>query len=61
MFRFSGCTTIFEVLATSGDTQLGGDDDDIDNLLLQIALEDVTAEWGSGSERWCWQPILGAD
>src|SRR6267142_224667 len=35
---------IFEVLATNGDTQLGGDD--IDNLLLRIALEDVQSEWG---------------
>ncbi len=35
---------IFEVLATNGDTHLGGDD--IDNLLLQIALEDVASEWG---------------
>jgi Fe-S protein assembly chaperone HscA len=35
---------IFEVLATNGDTHLGGDD--IDNLLLQIALEDVQSEWG---------------
>jgi molecular chaperone DnaK len=35
---------IFEVLATNGDTHLGGDD--IDNLLLQIALEDVLTEWG---------------
>jgi len=35
---------IFEVLATNGDTHLGGDD--IDNLLLKIALEDVAAEWG---------------
>ncbi len=34
---------IFEVLATNGDTHLGGDD--IDNLLLRIALEDVAAEW----------------
>ena len=34
---------IFEVLATRGDTHLGGDD--IDNLLLQIALEDLQAEW----------------
>jgi molecular chaperone DnaK len=34
---------IFEVLATNGDTHLGGDD--IDNLLLRIALEDVTSEW----------------
>src|SRR5450755_1711393 len=35
---------IFEVLATNGDTHLGGDD--IDNLLLQIAFEDIQAEWG---------------
>lgn len=35
---------IFEVLATSGDTHLGGDD--IDNLLLRIALEDIQSEWG---------------
>lgn len=34
---------IFEVLATHGDTHLGGDD--IDNLLLRIALEDVQSEW----------------
>ena len=30
---------IFEVLATNGDTHLGGDD--IDNRLLRIALEDI--------------------
>ena len=35
---------IFEVLATNGDTHLGGDD--IDRLLVQIALEDVATEWG---------------
>ncbi len=35
---------IFEVLATNGDTHLGGDD--IDNRLLRIALEDIAAEWG---------------
>ena len=35
---------IFEVLATNGDTHLGGDD--IDNLLLRIALEDIQREWG---------------
>src|ERR1700758_118151 len=35
---------IFEVLATNGDTHLGGDD--IDNLLLSIALEDIESEWG---------------
>jgi molecular chaperone DnaK (HSP70) len=34
---------IFEVLATNGDTHLGGDD--IDNLMLRIALEDIEAEW----------------
>jgi Fe-S protein assembly chaperone HscA len=34
---------IFEVLATNGDTHLGGDD--IDNLLLRIALEDLHSEW----------------
>ncbi len=34
---------IFEVLATNGDTHLGGDD--IDNLLLRIALEDIASEW----------------
>jgi Fe-S protein assembly chaperone HscA len=35
---------IFEVLATNGDTHLGGDD--IDNLLLSIAIEDASSEWG---------------
>ncbi|HYO82423.1 MAG TPA: Fe-S protein assembly chaperone HscA [Bryobacteraceae bacterium] len=35
---------LFEVLATNGDTHLGGDD--IDNLLIRIALEDIEAEWG---------------
>src|SRR6478609_7259749 len=35
---------IFEVVATNGDTHLGGDD--IDNLLLNIALEDIQSEWG---------------
>jgi Fe-S protein assembly chaperone HscA len=35
---------IFEVLATNGDTHLGGDD--IDNLLLAIATEDLATEWG---------------
>jgi Fe-S protein assembly chaperone HscA len=34
---------IFEVLATNGDTHLGGDD--IDNRLLRIALEDLQSEW----------------
>ncbi len=35
---------IFEVLATNGDTHLGGDD--IDNLLRDVALEDIRSEWG---------------
>ncbi len=35
---------IFEVLATNGDTHLGGDD--IDNRLIYIALEDIRSEWG---------------
>ncbi|HSW49488.1 MAG TPA: Fe-S protein assembly chaperone HscA [Bryobacteraceae bacterium] len=35
---------IFEVLATNGDTHLGGDD--IDNLLLAVALQDLESEWG---------------
>jgi Fe-S protein assembly chaperone HscA len=34
---------IFEVLATNGDTHLGGDD--IDHLLMNIALEEIRAEW----------------
>ena len=34
---------IFEVLATNGDTHLGGDD--IDNLLIQIAIEEIASEW----------------
>ncbi len=34
---------IFEVLATNGDTHLGGDD--IDNLLLRIAMQDIESEW----------------
>ncbi len=40
---------IFEVLATNGDTHLGGDD--IDNLLIRIGLEDVAAEWGTDVSR----------
>jgi molecular chaperone DnaK len=35
---------IFEVLATNGDTHLGGDD--IDNRMLRVALEDTQSEWG---------------
>jgi Fe-S protein assembly chaperone HscA len=34
---------LFEVLATNGDTHLGGDD--IDNRLIHIALEDIRSEW----------------
>src|SRR5436309_9315000 len=33
---------IFEVIATNGDTHLGGDD--IDNLLIAIALDDIAGE-----------------
>ena len=33
---------IFEVIATGGDTHLGGDD--IDNLLIAIALEDIAGD-----------------
>ncbi len=40
---------IFEVLATNGDTHLGGDD--IDNRLIRIALEDIQAEWGENISR----------
>ncbi|MGA2327123.1 MAG: Fe-S protein assembly chaperone HscA [Bryobacteraceae bacterium] len=40
---------IFEVLATNGDTHLGGDD--IDNRLLRIALEDIHSEWGRDLSR----------
>jgi chaperone protein DnaK len=36
---------IFEVLATNGDTFLGGDD--IDQLLVKIALEDIATEWAA--------------
>ena len=33
---------IFEVIATNGDTHLGGDD--IDNLLLTVAIDDIQGE-----------------
>jgi molecular chaperone DnaK/molecular chaperone HscA len=41
---------IFEVIATGGDTHLGGDD--IDNLLIAIALDDIAgdAELGFGTD-----------
>ena len=35
---------IFEVIATNGDTHLGGDD--IDNLLIRIALDDLRGDLG---------------
>src|SRR5579863_5394375 len=35
---------IFEVLATNGYTHRGGDD--IDHLMMNIALEEIAAEWG---------------
>ncbi len=35
---------IFEVIATGGDTHLGGDD--IDNLLIAIALDDIAGGEG---------------
>jgi Fe-S protein assembly chaperone HscA len=36
---------IFEVIATNGDTHLGGDD--IDNLLMAIALDDIAGDLGA--------------
>jgi len=35
---------IFEVIATNGDTHLGGDD--IDNLLIAIAMDDIRGDMG---------------
>ena len=35
---------IFEVIATNGDTHLGGDD--IDNLLIAVAIEDIKGDDG---------------
>jgi molecular chaperone DnaK len=35
---------IFEVIATNGDTHLGGDD--IDNLLIAIAIDDIRGDMG---------------
>ncbi len=40
---------IFEVIATNGDTHLGGDD--IDNLLIAIALDDIQGELGMDVRR----------
>ena len=40
---------IFEVIATNGDTHLGGDD--IDNLLITIALDDIRGDLGADMRR----------
>jgi Fe-S protein assembly chaperone HscA len=40
---------IFEVIATNGDTHLGGDD--IDNLLITIALDDIHGDLGTDLRR----------
>jgi molecular chaperone DnaK len=40
---------IFEVIATNGDTHLGGDD--IDNLLITIALDDIQGDLGVDMRR----------
>ncbi len=40
---------IFEVIATNGDTHLGGDD--IDNLLITIALDDIQGDLGLNVRR----------
>jgi Fe-S protein assembly chaperone HscA len=40
---------IFEVIATNGDTHLGGDD--IDNLLIRIALDDIHGDLGMDVSR----------
>ena len=40
---------IFEVIATGGDTHLGGDD--IDNLLIRIALDDIAGDLGEDVSR----------
>jgi molecular chaperone DnaK len=40
---------IFEVIATNGDTHLGGDD--IDNLLIGIALDDIRGDLGADLSR----------
>jgi Fe-S protein assembly chaperone HscA len=40
---------IFEVIATNGDTHLGGDD--IDNLLIAIALDDIVGDAGTDLRR----------
>jgi molecular chaperone DnaK len=40
---------IFEVIATNGDTHLGGDD--IDNLLITVALDDIRGDMGLNVSR----------
>jgi molecular chaperone DnaK len=40
---------IFEVIATNGDTHLGGDD--IDNLLIRIAIDDIRGDLGMDVSR----------
>src|SRR6202158_2464099 len=40
---------IFEVVATNGDTHLGGDD--IDNLMITIALDDIRGDMGMDVSR----------
>ena len=40
---------IFEVLATNGDTHLGGDD--IDNRLIELTLDDILAQTGKDLRR----------
>ena len=40
---------IFEVVATNGDTHLGGDD--VDNLLITIALDDIRGDMGMDVSR----------
>src|SRR6266702_3350790 len=40
---------IFEVIATNGDTHLGGDD--IDNLLITVALDDIRGDLGMDLRR----------
>ena len=44
---------IFEVIATNGDTHLGGDD--IDNLLIAVAVEDIAGDLEVG-----YAPVSGA-
>ena len=45
---------IFEVIATGGDTHLGGDD--IDNLLIAIALDDIAGDADLGAEEFAIKP-----